>query len=161
MIYLFNSTDKNIITGNQQIINKVKKSTKPYLVFGTGNAVIIVESSADINLTTNSIIESKSFDNSTSCSSDSVILIDKKIYKVISKFKDKGLFILNKKQKAKLDQIFFKRGTLNPMLIAKSANYILHKLDVKADDVKVIGYEIDFKNLNHYILLEKLYQLVR
>ena len=157
MIYLFNSTDKNIITGNQQIINKVKKSTKPYLVFGTGNAVIIVESSADINLTTNSIIESKSFDNSTSCSSDSVILIDKKIYKkVISKFKDKGLFILNKKQKAKLDQIFFKRGTLNPMLIAKSANYILHKLDVKADDVKVIGYEIDFKNLNHYILLEKL-----
>ena len=27
---------------------------------------------------------------------------------------------------------------------------------MKADDVKVIGYEIDFKNLNHYILLEKL-----
>ena len=92
MIYLFNSTDKNIITGNQQIINKVKKSTKPYLVFGTGNAVVIIESSADINFATTSIIESKSFDNSTSCSSDSVILIDKKIYKkVISKFKDKGL----------------------------------------------------------------------
>ena len=36
LIYLFNSTDKNIITGNQQIINKVKKSTKPYLVLELG-----------------------------------------------------------------------------------------------------------------------------
>ena len=79
LIYLFNSTDKNIITGNEQIISKVKRSIKPFLVFGTGNAVIIVENSADLNLAASSIIESKSFDNSTSCSSDSVLLIEDKI----------------------------------------------------------------------------------
>ena len=157
LIYLFNSTDKNIITGNKQIIDKVKKSTKPYLVFGTGNAVIIIENSADINLASKSIIESKSFDNSTSCSSDSIIMINEKIYQnVIKKFKNDGFFILNEKQKKKLDNIFFKKGFLNPMLIAKSAKYILNKLGIQNDNAKVIGYEIGVKNLNHYILLEKL-----
>ena len=125
------------------------------MVFDT--PVIIIENSADINLASKSIIESKSFDNSTSCSSDSIIMINEKIYQnVIKKFKNDGFFILNEKQKKKLDNIFFKKGFLNPMLIAKSAKYILNKLGIQNDNAKVIGYEIGVKNLNHYILLEKL-----
>ena len=157
LIYLFNSTDKNIVTGNQYITNKVKKSIKPYLVFGTGNAVIIIEKSANINLAAKLIAESKSFDNSTSCSSDSVILIDKKIYNTsLSKFKKNGFYILNEKQKKKLDAIFFIRGGMNPKLVAKSAAYILEKLDIKNTSAKVIGYEVEPSDLSHYIFSEKL-----
>ena len=157
LIYLFNRTDKNFITGNKQIINKVKKSTKPFLVFGTGNAIIIIENSADLNLAASSIIESKSFDNSTSCSSDSVLLIEDKIYKkFINRLSNKGLFKLNNKQKKKLDNIFFIKGTINPKLIAKPAYFILENLGVKNNDSKVIGYEISSKNLDHYVFKEKL-----
>ena len=157
LTYLFNSTDKNIVTGNQHIINKVKKSIKPYLVFGTGNAVIIIEKSANIDFAVKSIVESKSFDNSTSCSSDSAVLIDRKIYDAtLLKFRDNGLYILNEKQKKKLDSIFFIKGSANPLLIAKSANYILEKLDINKKNAKVIGYETESNDLNHYIFLEKL-----
>lgn len=157
LIHLFNNTDKNIITGNEQIISKVKRSIKPFLVFGTGNAVIIIENSADLNLAASSIIESKAFDNSTSCSSDSVLLIEDKIYeKTIKNLEAFGLFKLNDKQKRKLDEIYFIKGVKNPNLIAKSANFILENLSIKNNKSKVIGFEISSKNLDHYIFREKL-----
>jgi len=86
-----------------------------------------------------------------------VLLIEDKIYKkFINRLSNKGLFKLNNKQKKKLDNIFFIKGTINPKLIAKPAYFILENLGVKNNDSKVIGYEISSKNLDHYVFKEKL-----
>ena len=39
IIDLFNLCDKNIVTGNQIVISRVKKSIKPFLVFGNFNLI--------------------------------------------------------------------------------------------------------------------------
>ena len=100
LVNLFNLCDKNIVTGSQVAISKVKKSIKPFLVFGTGNVPVIIDEKINIKKTVTSIIESKSFDNSTSCSADSVLIIHKNIYKKfmheLSRF---GAYVLDEKQK--------------------------------------------------------------
>ncbi len=163
IINLFNLCDKNIVTGNKQIISKVKKSIKPFLVFGTGNVPVVVDKTAKLDNTTESIVISKSFDNSTSCSADSVIVVDKKIYsKFVERFKKKKVYFLNDLEKKNLDKIYFKKGMINPSIIAKSANFILEKIGIKIQnkDHKLIAYEISNFNNDHYIFDEKILPLV-
>ena len=163
IIELFNLCDKNIVTGNQLMISRVKRSSKPFLVFGAGNVPVLVDYSAKIKQAAKSIVQSKSFDNSTSCSADSVIIVDKKIYnKFINELKINKVYFLNKKEKSFLDKIFFVKGTVNPKIIAKNANSILEKINVNCHNInyKLIAYEVNDFIDNHYIFNEKILPLV-
>ena len=163
IIDLFNLCDKNIVTGNQLVISRVKKSIKPFLIFGAGNVPVIVDKTADIKKAVKSIVVSKSFDNSTSCSADSVIILDKKIYsKFIKSLKKDDVYLLNKNEQLKLDKIYFNKGMINTDIIAKNSNVILEKIGIKSNKVfyKLIAYEVlNFDN-QHYIFDEKILPLV-
>ena len=157
IINLFNLCDKNIVTGNQVMINRVKKSIKPYLVFGKGNAPIIIDQNINIQKTVMSIIESKSFDHSTSCSADSVLIIHRKIYNnFIKEFSKSGAYILNKDEKKKLDAIYFKKGIINTEIIGKNATQILKLINIQNNEKKIIAYSLDINQKNHFILGEKI-----
>ena len=162
IINLFNKCDLNIVTGNKTIISRVSKCRKPFLTFGVGNPPIIIEDDANLSFAAKSIIISKSFDNSTSCSADSVLIVNRKIYKNFIKIlKNEGLYILNDNEKKLLDDIYFIKGIINPKLIAKSANDILKYLNVRNKYIKkIIGYEFLPSNKDHYILNEKILPLV-
>lgn len=164
IIELFNLCDKNIVTGNETMISRVKKSIKPFLVFGKGNVPVVIDETADFKQASKYIVASKSFDNSTSCSADSVLIVREKIYKSFLKFlKKEKVYILDKNEKNKLDQIYFYKGNINPRIIAKNANVILKKLDIKLDNddkYKIIGYEIDSFEKSHFIFDEKLLPIV-
>ena len=101
LINLFNLSDLNIVTGNQYFISKVKMSKKPFLIFGVGNPPIIIDKNIDKLKVAKAVIESKSFDYSTSCSSDSVLIIDKTIYENFFKELIKEKLYLLKKMKLK------------------------------------------------------------
>lgn len=161
LINLFNLCDKNIVTGSQVAISRVKKSIKPFLVFGTGNVPVILDDKINIKKTASSIIESKTFDYSTSCSADSVLIIDKKIYKkFIYEFSKLGAYKLNKKEKKDFDNIYFKKGTINTEIIAKKPSKILELLNVNNFDPKLIIYETNIKQNDHYILDEKILPVI-
>jgi sulfoacetaldehyde dehydrogenase len=163
IIDLFNLCDKNIVTGNQLIISRVKKSIKPFLIFGAGNVPVIVDKTADIKKAAESIVLSKSFDNSTSCSADSVIIVDKNIYSTfIKNLKANDVYLLNRNEQSKLDKIYYNKGMINNEIIAKNSNVILEKIGVKNNkfSYKLVAYEIhDFDN-EHYIFDEKILPLV-
>ncbi len=161
LINLFDLCDKNIVTGSQVAISKVKKSIKPFLIFGTGNVPVIVDDKIDIKKTTSSIIESKSFDHSTSCSSDSVLIINKNIYrKFLHQFSKSGAYVLNEKEKKDFDNIYFKKGVINTEIIAKKPSKILELIGINNNKTKVIVYEINFNENKHYILDEKILPVI-
>ena len=100
IINLFELCDKNIVTGNKLVISRVKKSSKPFLIFGTGNVPVVVDKKNNLEETAQFIVKSKSFDNSTSCSADSVLIVDKNIYsKFINELEKNYVYILNDKEK--------------------------------------------------------------
>ena len=161
LINLFDLCDKNVVTGSQVAISKVKKYIKPFLVFGTGNVPVIIDDKIDINKTTTSIMESKSFDHSTSCSSDSVLIINKKIYKkFLLQFSKVGAYVLNKKEKKDFDNIYFKKGVINTEIIAKKPSKILQLIGINNNEAKVIVYEITSSENKHYILDEKILPVI-
>ena len=162
IINLFNLCDRNIVTGNKNFISKVQKSNKPYLIFGVGNPPIVIDKNVDFKEVAKSVMVSKSFDYSTSCSSDSVLIIDQKIYKdFLKELLKKHLYILNDNEKKRLDDIYFVKGIVNQKIIAKNPNLILEMINIKVKrQIKVIGYEINSEIPKHYIFDEKILPLI-
>ena len=124
---------------------------------------MVVDKKNNLEETAQFIVKSKSFDNSTSCSADSVLIVDKNIYsKFINELEKNYVYILNDKEKNFLDKIYYKKGTINTELIAKNPNTILEKIGIKKDKkmFKLIGYEVSKFKPSHYIFDEKILPLV-
>ena len=97
---LINKVDFVVATGSQENIKKSIQTGTPTLGVGVGNVPSIIDISANLDEASNKIIISKTFDNSTSCSSEnSIIVIDKIYKKFISILIKKGGVLLNKKEK--------------------------------------------------------------
>ena len=162
LVNLFDLCDKNIVTGSKITISRVKKSIKPFLVFGTGNVPVVIDDKVDIKKTISCIIESKSFDYSTSCSADSVLIINKKIYKkFIKEFSKQGAYVFNEREKKVFDNIYFKKGVINTDIIAKNPNKILNLINIEhKKDANLIVYELNNGEKNHYILDEKILPVI-
>tara|TARA_B100001057_G_scaffold295301_1_gene295393 strand:+ start:3522 stop:4862 length:1341 start_codon:yes stop_codon:yes gene_type:complete len=162
IIDLFNLSDLNIVTGNKSFISRVKISNKPYLIFGVGNPPIIIDNKNELKKISKSIIESKSFDYSTSCSADSVLIIDNKIYEnFLNELKNQNTYILKKNEKKEFDKLYFVKGTINQKIIAKSPNIILNMINIKIKKkIKLIGYEVSSDIKEHFILDEKILPLI-
>lgn len=162
IIKLFDMCDKNIVTGSKFFISAVKKSIKPYLVFGAGNVPVLIDDKVNLSRASKMIIESKTFDYSTSCSADSVLIISQIIYdRFIHELKKNYVYILNHNEKKKLDKIYYKRGVINTEIIAKDPAQILDKIGIKTKTkVKLIGYEFSSSFLDHYIMNEKILPLI-
>ena len=61
---------------------------------------MVVDKKNNLEETAQFIVKSKSFDNSTSCSADSVLIVDKNIYsKFINELEKNYVYILNDKEK--------------------------------------------------------------
>tara|TARA_B100001029_G_scaffold172242_1_gene169813 strand:+ start:4485 stop:5810 length:1326 start_codon:yes stop_codon:yes gene_type:complete len=161
VINLFNLCDKNIVTGNKNFISKVKKSIKPFLTFGVGNVPVIVNKDADLSYAASSISKSKSFDNSTSCSADSVAIVHQKVYNsFVKKLVSNGFYFLDEKSKKNLEEIYLTKNFVNPRLIGKNAKTILKHININIKKVKIIIYEKKFFDKNHFIFNEKILPLM-
>lgn len=161
LINLFNLCDKNIVTGNKNFISKVKKSEKPFLTFGVGNVPVIINKDADLSHAVSSISKSKSFDNSTSCSADSVMIVHKKIYNsFVNKLISNNFYCLDEDGKKNFEESYFTKGNINPRLVGKDAQTILKYINVKTEKVKIIVYEKKKFDKNHFIFNEKILPLI-
>ncbi len=161
LISIFDSCDKNIVTGNKNFINKVRKSSRPFLTFGVGNVPVIINHDANLSYAIKSIIKSKTFDNSTSCSADSVLIVHEKIYKkFLKKLLLNKCYVLKNNDKEKLNKIYFTKGFVNPNIIGKDAKSILKFIEVKENNKKLIIYEKNKFDKNHFIFNEKIMPII-
>ena len=85
------------------MVTAAYSSGTPALGVGVGNAVITVDSTADLDTAAEKIRLSKTLDLAASCSSDnSVILVDDIYQDMLEKLQRKGGYVCSEEEKAKL-----------------------------------------------------------
>ena len=103
---LMNQCDRVLATGGGAMVNAAYSSGTPALGVGVGNAVITVDETADLEDASDKIKISKTLDFAASCSADNSVILVKKIYdEMMSKFQEKGGYLVpfeNVKKKVKL-----------------------------------------------------------
>lgn len=77
---LAQGADLVIATGGAATVRRAMSAGRPTFAAGPGNVVVIVDHTADPDTAARLIARGKGFDNGTSCSSESNLLIDKRIW---------------------------------------------------------------------------------
>ena len=129
---LMNQCDRVLATGGGAMVNAAYSSGTPALGVGVGNAVITVDETADLEDASDKIKISKTLDLAASCSADnSVILVDKIYDEMISKFQEKGGYLVSEEEKEKLkNTLWDEEGHLNTAIVAQPADKIAEMADI-------------------------------
>ncbi len=120
---LMQACDLSVVTGSQNNVRAAYSSGKPAIGVGAGNVPVIIDSTADFDDAAQKICASKTFDNSTSCSSEnSVIILDGVYDQAMSALQNAGGFLADESQKSMIQNELWQNGKLNRHLIAKDAD---------------------------------------
>ncbi len=112
--------DRVLATGGNSMVQAAYSSGTPALGVGVGNAVITVDETADLDDAAEKIRISKTLDYAASCSADNSVLLVESIYdEMLEKLIAQGGFVLDDKAKAKLQDVLWIDGTLNPKIVAQ------------------------------------------
>ena len=123
---LMRQCDRVLATGGGAMVTAAYSSGTPALGVGVGNAVITVDSTADLDTAAEKIRLSKTLDLAASCSSDnSVILVDGIYEDMLGKLQEKGGFVCSEEEKAKLRAALWDDELhINTAMVAQPADRI-------------------------------------
>ncbi|MFU2048359.1 bifunctional acetaldehyde-CoA/alcohol dehydrogenase [Avibacterium gallinarum] len=123
-----------LATGGNAMVEAAYSCGKPALGVGAGNVPAYVEKSADLQQAVHDIVMSKAFDNGMICASEQAAIVDEEIYDdFIKEMKSYGVYLVNKKEKAMLEEFMFGAkanstncagAKLNANVVGKPAHWI-------------------------------------
>ncbi len=120
---LMEQADLIVATGSQNNVRAAYSSGTPAIGVGAGNVPVIIDSNADLTDAAQKICASKTFDNSTSCSSEnSLIILDDRYDEAIAALKNAGGYRCSKAERELIHDRLWVDGNLNRDLIAKDAD---------------------------------------
>lgn len=150
--------DMVLATGGAGLVKAAYTSGTPAYGVGAGNAVIVVDETADLKDAAHKIMLSKTFDFATSCSAENSLIIQESIYdELIEALKAEGGYLANTHEKNKLQNVIWVDGHLNPKIIAQSAETIaeIAGIDIPQDRTFMMVEETGV-GANHPFSGEKL-----
>ena len=141
---LMRSCDLSVVTGSQNNVKSAYSSGKPAIGVGVGNVCVIIDSSADLDDAAIKICQSKTFDNSTSCSSENSLIIVNDVYdQAIAALSEAGGYLCTPVEKDLIEQSLWQDGRLNRHLIAKDAPVLAEKAGLNLDDESVKFFMVE------------------
>ena len=126
--------DVTMATGGQAMVRAAYSSGKPALGVGAGNATMVFDETADVEIAARNTRISKTNDNGSGCSADGNLIVESSIYDAFLKqLQTEGGYLVNEQEKALLQAAYWnKEGHRTPNTIARPADAI----------AKVAGFEI-------------------
>lgn len=126
---LMKQSDLVIATGGAGMVKAAYSSGTPTFGVGAGNAVIIVDESANLKEAAEKIKQSKTFDSAAGCSCDNSVVIHEKVYdEMLNELKNVGAYLCNAEEKAKLQKTIWPNwpndNVINRDIVAKPVNHI-------------------------------------
>lgn len=122
---LMRQTDLVLATGGTGLVKAAYSSGTPAYGVGAGNAVVVVDETADLKDAASKIRASKTFDYATSCSAENSIIVQSKVYDaMLDALKAEGGYLVDEEEKKRLQTALWIDGHLNPEIIAQSAQEI-------------------------------------
>lgn len=131
------------VTGSANNVEYGQRSGTPNYCVGEGNAVSIIDSSADLEQAAENIMLSKTFDNATSCSSDnSVVIVDDIYEEALAQLEDAGGYLCETGERNRIEQALFPdgHGSLNGDLIARPVSELASAANIELDDNKETSF---------------------
>jgi sulfoacetaldehyde dehydrogenase len=135
---LMRQADLVVATGGAGMVHAAYSSGTPAYGVGVGNAVHVVDETADLADATAAIMTAKTFDYATSCLADNAVIAHADIYgELVGRLTGAGAHLCNQPQKAALRAVMWPDGGAVPSIkvVAKSAAHIagLAGFDVGSD----------------------------
>ncbi|MDF1568832.1 MAG: aldehyde dehydrogenase family protein [Spirochaetaceae bacterium] len=114
---LMKQCDLVIATGGQPMVRAAHSSGTPAFGVGAGNAIIVVDKTADLPDAAVKIKASKTFDLAAGCSCDNSVIIDESIYTdMLAEFKKIGAHLLDSDEKERLKKAIWPEWPANHII---------------------------------------------
>jgi sulfoacetaldehyde dehydrogenase len=134
---LMRLADLVVATGSQSNIRAAYTCGTPAFGVGAGNVLVIIDEYADLTSAANKILQSKTFDNATSCSSENGAVICAQVYdKAISALEAAGGLMLDAADKKRLEDVMFSHGKLTSTLTAQNPSVIAERAQLQNPKAK-------------------------
>ncbi|MFP4179605.1 MAG: aldehyde dehydrogenase family protein [Spirochaetaceae bacterium] len=122
---LMSQCDLILATGGGGMVKAAYASGTPAQGVGAGNAVCVIDETADLKDAADKIMRSKTFDHATSCSTENSLVIQEDIYdNMIKALEAEGGYVVNGEEKKRLQDHMWKDGILNREIVAQPAQKI-------------------------------------
>lgn len=129
---LLETADLAIVTGSQDNVRRAYSSGTPAIGVGVGNVPAIVDESADLAKAAARISQSKCFDNATSCSSESALLVVDDVYDdFCAALRTEGGAIVPRAQEQEIVDRIWPDGSLNQGVMARDADIVIRELGLE------------------------------
>lgn len=127
--------DLVVATGGGGMVKAAYSSGTPAYGVGAGNAVIIVDESADLEDAAHKVMLSKTNDFASGCSSENSLIINANVYdKFMNQLSKEDGYIVNKKEKEQLQKAVWVDGHLNKNIVAQSPQKIAEIANIQVPD---------------------------
>ena len=138
---LMRLADLVVATGSQANIRAAYTCGTPAFGVGAGNVLVIIDEHADLTGAANKILQSKTFDNATSCSSENGVVICSQVYdKAISALEAAGGLMLDAADKKRLEDVMFQNGKLTSTLTAQNPAVIAERAQLQNPKAKAAKF---------------------
>lgn len=125
---LMRQCDLVVATGSQANVRAAYASGTPAFGVGAGNVASIVDETADLEAAARMIVQSKTFDNATSCSSEnSIVLVEAIADAMLAALGKLGCVRIAGEDRARLQSCMWPGGKLSPGVIGQSIAVIAER----------------------------------
>jgi len=125
---LMRQCDLVVATGSQANVRAAYASGTPAFGVGAGNVASIVDETADVEDAAAKIVQSKTFDNATSCSSEnSVVLVEAIAAPMMAALARQGCVPVSGEDRKRLEACMWPEGKLSSAVIGQSAAAIAER----------------------------------
>jgi acetaldehyde dehydrogenase (acetylating) len=146
-------------TGGQGIVRAAYSSGKPAFGVGPGNVPVLMDRTADPRDVIPAVVEGKSFDYGTVCSSEQALIVDESMRdRVIAELKAQKAFLCNESQKDALGKLLITPNwTVNASCVGQPATKIAQMAGFSVPpDTSILVVELDGVGKQHPLSAEKL-----
>ena len=146
-------------TGGAGIVRAAYSSGKPALGVGAGNVPVLIDDSADLEAAVASVVDGKSFDFGTVCSSEQTIVVNRRHRdRVWTSLKANGAHLCSEEQGRALEgRLFADNFRIQADCVGQSPQKIAHLAGFEIpDSARILAVEIGGVGREHPLSAEKL-----
>ena len=150
--------DLVLATGGPGMVKAAYSCGKPAIGVGAGNTPAVIDDSADIIASVNSIIHSKTFDNGMICSSEQSVIVLESVYDAVkAEFAARGCRFLDPDETEKVRKTIIINGVLNSEIVGRKADDVARLAGITVPvGTKILIGEVESVELSEEFAHEKL-----
>lgn len=151
-------TDVILATGGTAMVRSAYSSSNPAIGVGPGNAPVLVDATADLKAAAQHITDSKAFDNSVLCTSESVLITVAEAEKELSRELERaGCHVCSQEETALLRSYLFHERGFNVEALGRDAPWIAGQAGFKvAPKTRVLVTPVTLIGVDEPLSREKL-----